>query len=157
MLTQQSSTYDSWLMTVLLEEGGGAVVWQLRECGWSNTDGFGVRCLEGGAVCVVLQNGGGGLSSNPQGGTPMSPPSFSLFQGYPNPFNGQTRAAIDLPSESFVRVSLYNMLGEIGGTFVDGFQSAGMRKELLALSTFPRGASSCRTTVQPVTGSPPQL
>ena len=68
VLREQSSTYDSWLTTVLLEDGGGAVVWQLLEGGRNSSDGYGFRCPEGGAVCTVLQNQGERFEFKSSGG-----------------------------------------------------------------------------------------
>ncbi len=152
--TEQSSTYDSWLTTVLLENGGGAAVWQLLAGGRNNSDGYGILCPDAGAVCTVLQNQGEQFESKSSGGTPVPPTSFVLWQNYPNPFNGQTTVSYDLPSDSYVTVCLFNSLGETVTTFVDGFQSAGTRKELLEAGGLSSGAYFYRVSIRPVTGAP---
>ena len=154
VLTDQSSTYDSWLTTVFLEGGGGAMVWQLLEGGPGNGDGYGIRCPEGGAVCDVLRSQGGRFEFKSSGGVLASPQSFVLLQNYPNPFNGQTTVAYDLPGDSYVKLSLFNVVGEIVKTFVDGFQSAGTRKELLDAGSLPSGAYFYRADIRPVAGQP---
>jgi mannan endo-1,4-beta-mannosidase len=152
VLTQQSATYDSWLTTTLLEDGGGAMIWQLLEGGRNNNDGYGVRCPESGTVCAVLQSQGEMFKSRSFGAPLIPPPSFVLFQNYPNPFNGQTTIAYDLPADSHVKLSVFNSLGEAVMSFVDGFQHAGTRKELLEVGSLPSGAYFYQVRVQPVAG-----
>jgi len=41
------------------------------------------------------------------------PTAYQLFQNYPNPFNPSTTIKIALESESFVKLVVYNLLGEV--------------------------------------------
>ncbi|MBA4312779.1 MAG: hypothetical protein C0417_09135 [Chlorobiaceae bacterium] len=47
------------------------------------------------------------------------PTEYILHQNYPNPFNPVTSIAYELPVESKVRLSVYNILGEIVSVLVD--------------------------------------
>ena len=40
------------------------------------------------------------------------PTSFTIYQNYPNPFNPQTAIKYDLPSECFVTVEIFNVIGQ---------------------------------------------
>lgn len=40
------------------------------------------------------------------------PTEFKLFQNYPNPFNPTTKIQFSIPKESFVRLSIYNAIGQ---------------------------------------------
>lgn len=56
---------------------------------------------------------------------PGLPDSYLLGQNFPNPFNPMTTIRFDLPSTGFVRVSVYNLLGQEVATLVNGVLSSG--------------------------------
>lgn len=47
------------------------------------------------------------------------PGKFSLSQNYPNPFNPTTKINFDLPSDSKVQLTVFDMTGRLIGTIVD--------------------------------------
>jgi hypothetical protein len=57
------------------------------------------------------------------------PTSFSLNQNYPNPFNPSTTIAFDIPSQSFVSLRIYNILGQEVAALVDEVRPAGKYHE----------------------------
>ncbi len=53
------------------------------------------------------------------------PNNFELAQNYPNPFNPITYIKYGIPKTSYVRISVYNLLGQEVSTLVDGIKSPG--------------------------------
>lgn len=53
------------------------------------------------------------------------PMNYSLSQNYPNPFNPTTNIKFAIPKEGNVSLKVYDMLGNVVTTFVDGYMKAG--------------------------------
>ncbi len=53
------------------------------------------------------------------------PSSFNLSQNYPNPFNPSTKIKYYLPESGFVQIKVYNMLGQLVETLVNGYRASG--------------------------------
>ncbi len=64
---------------------------------------------------------------------------FSLGQNYPNPFNPTTVIPYDLAKPSHVKLSVYNILGEVVATLVNSEQPAGVYKSRFMAKGIPSG------------------
>jgi len=58
-------------------------------------------------------------------GSAITPNDFVLYQNYPNPFNPKTVITFSLPKENFVRLEVFNLLGERIATPVNERITAG--------------------------------
>ena len=67
------------------------------------------------------------------------PGEYALSQNYPNPFNPSTVVNYQLPSDDYVTVKVYNVLGEEVATLVDEMQSAGFKSITWNASSMPSG------------------
>jgi hypothetical protein len=52
------------------------------------------------------------------------PLQYALEQNYPNPFNPSTKISYSIPEDGFVKLAVYNLLGEEVATIVNSFQKA---------------------------------
>ena len=55
----------------------------------------------------------------------LAPSEFSLGAAYPNPFNPSTSMDISLNESGYVNVMVYNVLGQVVSTLVNGHMDAG--------------------------------
>ena len=70
---------------------------------------------------------------------PTIPSSFQLFQNYPNPFNPTTTIEFSLPERSFVKLTVYNALGQEIAVLVNEEKQAGIHRIQFNGSNLPTG------------------
>jgi photosystem II stability/assembly factor-like uncharacterized protein len=68
-----------------------------------------------------------------------TPENFYLFQNYPNPFNAQTEIKYFLKSEAYVRLNLFNLLGQEVLNLYEGWQKNGVHSIKVDLNDIPAG------------------
>ena len=64
---------------------------------------------------------------------------YRLYQNYPNPFNPNTKIKFDVPSSSFVKITVYNILGKEITTLINKKLSAGSYAVDWNGSSYPSG------------------
>jgi flagellar hook assembly protein FlgD len=55
----------------------------------------------------------------------FTPKEYRLYDAFPNPFNPTTTLRYDLPKNSMVTITIYDMLGNRVKTLANGIQEAG--------------------------------
>jgi hypothetical protein len=85
------------------------------------------------------------------GGSPAAPRDFALDPNYPNPFNPQTVIQYQLPVDSKVDIRIYNSLGQVSETLVNGFEPAGYKSVAWNGSNFASGIYFCRLQAVDIT------
>jgi hypothetical protein len=55
------------------------------------------------------------------------PSEFALLSNYPNPFNTSTVISYELPTDTHVKLEVYNIAGQKMATLVESKQQAGCR------------------------------
>jgi len=72
----------------------------------------------------LIVNGENALSAYKE---ELIPAQYALHQNYPNPFNPVTTVRYDLPENSLVTITIYDMLGKEISTIVNEYQDAGYK------------------------------
>jgi hypothetical protein len=113
---------------ILVSDGsGGAIItWQDFRNGTSNVDIYAQRIYGNGTLTSVRVQ-----SEQPSG--------FSLEQNYPNPFNPSTTIQFSIPEQSFVKLEIFNTLGEKVSTLVSELLYAGSYKYEWSAGNLPSG------------------
>jgi hypothetical protein len=57
----------------------------------------------------------------------QTPAEFALYQNYPNPFNPTTTFKYQLPTDSRVKLTIYNVLGQVVSVLLDEIQESGYK------------------------------
>ncbi len=81
------------------------------------------------------------------------PRTFDLEESYPDPFNPVTKIRYSLPERSYVRLTIFNMLGESILVLVSGEKDAGAYDVTFDASDFASGAYMYRLDAHPLAGS----
>ena len=79
------------------------------------------------------------------------PNDFTLNQNYPNPFNPSTKIEYSIPSESFVVLKVYDVLGNEVATLVNEQQQAGVYRADFIADNLPSGIYFARITANEFT------
>ncbi len=96
------------------------------------------------------------FKSGTTGVTPVPtgvPGEFSLKQNYPNPFNPSTKITFALPTQSYVSMKVYDILGREIATLASGDMNAGSYTVDFDAARLSAGLYFCRLTAGNVTST----
>jgi len=71
------------------------------------------------------------------------PDRYTLYQNYPNPFNPVTTFKYEIPENAKIRLSIYNIKGELVELLIDEQQKAGIKTVQWDASSSPSGIYYC--------------
>jgi oligosaccharide reducing-end xylanase len=98
---------------------------------------------DNGAILIVK----GTTSGVNDGGSPSLPQAFALYQNYPNPFNPSTKISYYVPTEQYVVVKVFDVLGNELSTLVSGVKAAGVHTVEFSGNSLANGVYICRMFV----------
>jgi photosystem II stability/assembly factor-like uncharacterized protein len=78
---------------------------------------------------------------------------YELAQNYPNPFNPFTTIRFSIPEESFVKLKIYNLLGQEVAALINGVEEAGEKVKVFDASGLPSGVYIYKITAGKFTDS----
>jgi hypothetical protein len=96
---------------------------------WVDTSIYTVAFVQNEANQELINSGKS--SNSPLGITGQNsniPEKYSLHQNYPNPFNPETTISFDVPKSGKVTLKIYDILGNLVYSLVDGYLNAGNYK-----------------------------
>ncbi|MBI3003995.1 MAG: T9SS type A sorting domain-containing protein [Ignavibacteriales bacterium] len=121
---------------------GIAYTWyQQNDTNWITIEEKGFLC-DFSTGAVVVSGTPTGVDEQPV----VVPVSPSLEQNYPNPFNPTTTIEFSLQERALVKLTVYNVLGEVVAVLVDGAQSAGTHRLVFDAKGLPSGMYMYRLT-----------
>ena len=104
-----------------------------------------------GGVALVDDLAFGGASDVEPIKDGLIPKQFELNQNYPNPFNPSTSIEYSIPSESFVELKVYDVLGNEVASLVNEQQQAGVYRADFTGENLPSGIYFARITANEFT------
>jgi hypothetical protein len=81
------------------------------------------------------------------------PSEITLLKAYPNPFNASTTVSYNLASSGYARVDIFDIMGRLVATLVDGHQTAGPHQVVWDASRVASGTYFARLRVDSKTQS----
>jgi len=94
--------------------------------------------------CIIAGDTFGNLTSITQIAT--LPSNYQLKQNYPNPFNPSTTIEFELPEAVYVNLQVYDILGRLVTTIVEGRQVAGLHRTVWDATGMASGIYFIRLT-----------
>ena len=96
---------------------------------------------------IIYRTASGGVFTGVKVAHPQIPEVHLLDQNYPNPFNPATTIRFTLPQSGFVRLVIYNVLGQQVTTLLASELSAGLHTVRWEAGHVPSGVYFCRLEV----------
>ncbi|HVN49047.1 MAG TPA: T9SS type A sorting domain-containing protein [Bacteroidota bacterium] len=94
-----------------------------------------VDTLEANCIATYVSNATSGVKN-----APTVPSTFSLAQNYPNPFNPTTRIDFTLGKAAYVKLDIYNILGQKVATLINNeYQQGGQQSVIFDASKLSSG------------------
>lgn len=105
-----------------------------------HTAGIGVTDTSGNSSTKLISL----IVTEVQGASEKPTATFRLHEAFPNPFNSSAMLTLELPKESFVRITVYDILGREVRALMNGIQPGGTHGVTIDASGLQSGVYLCR-------------
>ncbi len=120
---------DTSLYNYALQDTSICINWGVNDCLISYDNGTKTLCIPAVNFSGTAPDLGAWeyaeIINNRPFSDPNNPLKFALFQNYPNPFNPRTRIDFQIPEPGNVIIRIYNSIGQLVETLVEGKVSVG--------------------------------
>jgi hypothetical protein len=134
----QRKTNDTWEKVAFIKGMGTTT----ERSEYAYTDDFKYQSVSGEITYRLKQidlDGSFNYSNQINVTVDFTPKEYTLYQNYPNPFNPSTKIKFALPFDSRVKISVYNILGELVNVILDEVRTAGYHDVQFTGSNMPSG------------------
>lgn len=98
-----------------------------------------INAYAAGSSGTIIRTQNGGTFVGMQQINSEIPNAFGLSQNYPNPFNPSTKIRFNIASASFVKLSVFNVLGQEVKVLLNDYLSSGFYEADMDASSLPGG------------------
>ncbi len=99
-----------------------------------NDQGGSIEIIQDGAKTILKATGLVGIYDNH-----ITSLTYALKQNYPNPFNPTTNIQFQIPNDSYVKLTVYNSLGQPVSTLIDQEMQSGLHQANFVGNELPSG------------------
>jgi photosystem II stability/assembly factor-like uncharacterized protein len=129
----------------IFKTGNGGINWSKGGLTGTGSGLNGVNYV--GTDSIIVFGGGGNILASfnntvlgiGNGGHTQISSDFHISQNYPNPFNPATTIKFQVPNSSYVRLTVFDVLGRLVSTLADGKFSPGVHSVSWDASNYPSG------------------
>lgn len=115
---------------------------QTSNCNWGDSDRQTLYITSSKTV-YKIRIGPGATDVKTENSLNIPGPNFELLPGFPNPFNPATKIRYKLHANDFVKVSIYNSIGEKIKSLKEGFENAGEHEVVFNAENLTSGVYYC--------------
>lgn len=141
----RTAFFDAILSGAWREDVSGVLLWQLSSKSSVYDDGFAFSCPEDYSLCRLLTQYAQRFRQKSDSVISV-PPAVKMLPNYPNPFNSFSALTFDLPTQEFIRLELFTLLGHRLQPLLEEIRHPGRHVFLLDGTSLPSGVYIVRLT-----------
>lgn len=125
--------YEDWLNEIKKNKSKAAIAWHYVHNDVVNNDGYGFNETTSPELVEIFKLFAKEIEDTSEILAEI-PNETELYQNFPNPFNPVTTIRYSLPKDEYIRIELYNSLGELVEEIESGFKQRGIHELTLSFN-----------------------